>query len=674
MKKELNVIGLDCGHCALILEKYLQSVKGVNSCSVNFSTSKVFLDIEDDGYKRILKEVYKLSKQVNPDVTFTEEKMNDNNVRFLDIFLYIIGLVLGIATIFVSTPKWLYHTLLLLSAVFLGYKTYLKALRQIIHFKVNENTLITMSIIGACLIGESMEGLMVIALYTLGKFLERKAVNYSRKSISKLISSQPEYANLFIDGKKKRVKPEMVKVDDLIMVSAGEKIPLDAIVVDGIGCVDKKHLTGESFLVEAKVGDVVEGGSILIDSTLILKVICEYKDSTLSKILNLITNASNKKSKTESFISKFSGFYTLGVIVFSVIVFGITWIVVGDVLKAFYRGLVFLVVSCPCAFAISVPLSYFGGIGRCSKEGILIKGSSYLDVCAKLNRVVFDKTGTLTTGEFSVVKVECDKDNLFELLDVVYSGEINSIHPIAKAICKYIGNRDKLKIIKYKEIAGVGIEFVCNKSKYTIGRGISNKDMTIVVIDKNNKEFGKIYLKDEVKEHSFKAVHDIKKLHVKTMMLSGDNNCVTKNVAKYLNIDEYRSKLKPQDKFRVLQELKEVGERVLFVGDGINDAPALTISDVGVGMGIMGSPATIECSDVVITDDNLTKIPTLIKISKRTKRIVIQNIIFAGVTKFTFLLLGALGITGMLLAVFADVGVTLLAILNSLRILSAKDK
>lgn len=675
MKKEYNIIGLDCGHCALTLEKYLERVKGVKSCTINFSTSKLFLEIEDDNSKGIIKEIFKTAKQVNPDVKITEEESNSSSIKLYDIILYVIGLIIGVVVLFVPMSKWLFYTLLVISALLMGYKTYLKAILQLRHLKINENTLITISIIGACALGESMEGLMVIALYTLGKMLESKAVNYSRKSISKLISTQPEYAVLYNEEKEVKVKPETVKIDDLIIVKAGEKVALDGTIISGSSSVDKRHLTGESVPVVVKENDIIEAGSIVLDSTIVIRVSCEYKDSTVSKILNLVSNASSKKSKTETFISKFSSWYTLGVIILSILVFGISWIVLKDINVAIYRGLIFLVVSCPCAFAISVPLSYFSGIGRCSKQGILIKGSNYLDTCSKLDTILFDKTGTLTTGKFSVQKVELVGDfKQEELLKIVVAGEQNSLHPIAKAICEYYGKESRLKISNYREIAGVGIEYDIDKNKYFVGRTQDESGSTIVLVDKNQTHIGKIYLQDEIKQETKEVIASLKKLNLKTMMLTGDNSSVAGKVAGELNLDEYKAELLPSDKFKILQDMKNDNNKIAFVGDGINDAPVLTLSDVGISMGIMGSPATIEASDVVIADDNLAKIPSLVKIAKYTKKIVMQNIIFAAVTKLTFLLLGALGVTGMLLAVFADVGVTLLAILNSLRVLSYKEK
>lgn len=678
MKKEYNITGLDCGHCALTLEKYLQKVDGVISASINFSTSKLYLEIEDDKVLSTIKNINKTIKEVNPDVKISQghDHSFDSTVSQLDIILYCVGLVLGLIILFVKPiPTWLYFTMLITSLLLMGYKTYFKAIFQSIHLKLDENTLVTISIIGACALNESMEGLMVIALYTLGKMLESRAVNYSRKSISALINTQPEYAIILKDEREEKVKPEQVEVGDIIVVKPGEKIPVDGVIIDGNCNIDKRHLTGESIPVNVSVDDSVPSGSIVLDGVLKIKATSKYTDSTVSKILNLVSNATNKKSKTETFISRFSSYYTLGVIILSFVVWGITWAVLGNINTAIYRGLIFLVVSCPCAFAISVPLSYFSGIGRCSKQGILIKGSNYLDTCASVDEILLDKTGTLTTGEFEVVKVETTHGTKeSELFEIVVAGEQNSLHPIAKAICGFYGKNSKRVAKNYHEVAGKGIEFEIKRNKYFVGRSLNSKGYTQVDVLKSDKLIGSIYLQDKIKSSSYVMVENLKKLNVSSMMLTGDNMSIAKKVCSDIGIDSYHAELMPQDKFNILEKEKSKGKTVAFVGDGINDAPALTLSDVGISMGIMGSQATIESSDVVIADDNLKRIPDLIKISKRTKKIVLENIIFAGVTKLTFLILGALGITGMLLAVFADVGVTLLAILNSLRVLTYKIK
>ena len=676
MRKELNVIGLDCGHCALTLEKYLEKVSGVKSCNVNFSTSKIFVETEEDNFKAVFKDIIKTAKQVNPDVKITENKESGSSFRLYDIILYVFGLIVGIIALFTTDYPILYWIMLIVSALCMGYRTYWKAILQLKRFKINENTLITISLIGAIAVGESMEGLMVIALYTIGKMLEAKAVNYSRKSISSLIDNQPEYAVLVEGEIEKKVKPEVVKVGDIIVVKPGEKVPLDGIVISGLATINKSHLTGESEPVVIKTNDNIQSGSIVLDSTIMIKVTSEYKDGTVAKILSLVSDANSKKSKTESFISKVSTWYTLAVIVLSVIVFGITALVLKDINEAVYRGLIFLVVSCPCAFAISVPLTYFSGIGRCSKQGILIKGSAYIDVCAKMNKIMFDKTGTITTGKFAVTKVDAKKGiDINNLMDIVVAGEKNSLHPIALAICEYHPKpTKKYKVKDFVEIAGKGIEYKIDGKTYFVGRTKSKIGFTTVEVKEDGKSLGKIQLEDAIKNESQSAVEDIKSLAIKTMMLTGDNSGIASRVADIVGIDDYSAGLLPDDKFAIIEQEKSSGNIVGFVGDGLNDAPALAMSNVGISMGIMGSPATIETSDIVIADDNLNQIPRLIKISRKTKRIALGNIIFALVTKLIFLTLGAIGITGMLLAVFADVGVTLIAILNSLRVLMYKTK
>ena len=409
----------------------------------------------------------------------------------------------------------------------------------------------------------------------------------------------------------------------------------------------------------------------MIDNVIKVKATKLYKDSAVNKILELIENSENKKSKTETFIAKISKWYTLGVMVLAVIVFGITMLVTKNFNVSIYRGLIFLVVSCPCAFAISVPLSYFSGIGRASKSGILIKGSNYLDMLTKLNIIAFDKTGTITTGEFEIVEIVAkDEYNKSQILHFARLGEQYSIHPLAKAILS--GNTEKLEAVNdYKEIAGKGIEYKYNDDMFFIGRYSENLDSTTIEVVKNQQLIGAIKLKDTIKESSVKAIEKLKQMNIKTIMLSGDNQSIVNEVASKVNIDKAYSNLLPQDKYEHIEKEKSNGI-IGYVGDGVNDAPSLTISDVGFSMGLNGSSASIEASSVVISNDNLEKIPESIKISKFTRKIVLENIAFSGIVKVVFLTLGAIGITGMLSAVIADVGVTLLAILNSLRVLTYK--
>lgn len=676
MKVELNVIGLDCAHCALTLEKYIAQVPGVISANINFSTSKLFIDVEEGNYSKVYKDIIKKAKEVNPSVKISKNKDDSSNVDVCGITMYIFGILLALIVMFANINNILYYVILIVSALCMGYKTYWKAILQLRHWKINENTLIMLSIIGAVAIGEGGEGLMVIALYTAGKMLEARAVNYSRKSISSLIDNQPEYAIILRDGKEVMIKPEDVVVGDTLIVRAGERVPLDGVVIYGEASIDNSHITGESLPVGITKGSNVISGSIVLDSVITLKVTSLYKDSAVSKILNMVSNATNNKSKTETVISKIASYYTLGVILSSLLVWGVVWIITGDITTAVYRGLIFLVVSCPCAFAISVPLTYFSGIGKCSRYGILVKGSNYIDACAGINKIVLDKTGTLTTGKFAVDKVSVvdNKITSDELLDIVVAGESKSNHPIAVAICEYYAKKPSVKVKKFREIAGIGIEYSINDNNYFVGRENSKNGKTIVAIKCNGQLIGNIELSDTIKTETKVVLEELHHLGLSTMMLTGDNAGVAKKVAGHIGITEYKAGLLPEDKFNIIRKQKDDGEKVGFVGDGLNDAPALTLSDVGISMGLMGSDATIEASDIVIADDNLKQLPRLIKIARKTKNIAMGNIIFSAVIKLSFLILGALGITGMAMAVFADVGVTILAILNALRVLVYKVK
>lgn len=522
-----------------------------------------------------------------------------------------------------------------------------------------------------------MEGLMVIALYSVGKILEGMAVNKSRKSIQELTNLKPEFAVILDENQtEKKVIPTEVKVGDVILVKPGEKVPLDGVVLEGTSLLDLQSLTGESLPVQILPEQEILSGSIVIDSILKIKVISPYKESTVNKIMNLIENATEKKSKTETIISKVAKWYSFAVVFCALTVFCIAWVLLRDLSTAVYRGLIFLVISCPCAFAISVPLSYFSGIGNASKNGILIKGSNYLDFCAKLNTIAFDKTGTITTGDFVVeyVKILNEKYTQEDILYLASLGEQYSLHPLAKSIVK--ANTKKLKKVKdFKEQAGKGVSFTYNDKIYFVGRKGKKLEKTSVELYENDLKIAEINLKDKIKDSSFNTCDQLKKMRINTLLLSGDNKETVKEVADEVGVKEYFYNLLPQDKFNFIEKLKkDKSINFGYVGDGINDAPSLMLADVGFSMGINGSPASIEASDVVLVDDNPNKIPTAIKISKFTRKIVWQNIIFSAVVKILFLLLGSFGITGMLSAVIADVGVTVLAILNSLRALKYKVK
>lgn len=588
-----------------------------------------------------------------------------------DMITLFVGLVIGILSLVLKTSKVVHYVLLVSSVLFLGYKVYLKAFRQICRGIVNENLLLTISVIGAIAINKDMEAVMVIALYSIGKILEGMAVNKSRKSIEKITNFKPEYAVVINGEQEYKTSPANVKIGETIIVRPGECVPIDGEIIQGEANLNTQSLTGESLPVFAKTGDKILSGSVVLDSVLLIKTTALYKDSTVSKILNLIENNQQKKSKTETVISKMTKWYTLGVICLAILTFAIVWIVKKNFDTALYRGLIFLVVSCPCAFAISVPLSYFSGLGNASGKGILIKGSVYLDECARIKTIVFDKTGTLTTGKFCISKTEVVAKDMTEndILVLAGAGEQYSLHPLAKCITE--STTGKLpKVSDVKEVAGEGVYYKIKNKNYFVGRRSKKQDSTCVELYEEETLLGRIYLADQEKETSKDEIAELKKMGIKTVLLSGDKNVTVKKFAESLNIDEYSGELLPQEKCEWIEKNKNKKEVIAFVGDGLNDAPSLTLADVGFCMGLNGNPASTEASDIVLSDDNPNKISRAIKISKYTRKIVWENIIFSALIKIVFLTLGAFGVTGMLSAVIADVGVTVLAILNSLRALT----
>lgn len=677
MIKKYKIEGLDCPNCAKSLENKLNELKSIKSAKINFVKS--LIEIESDDEETALKDAISLTRKLEPDAVIVankKSKAGSNNLIWLDFGILLIGLVIGILVFTIKVPLPAYWTLFVISALLMGYKTYYKAMNLLIKGVINENFLVTLSIVGATLVGEHFDGLMVVALYSIGKILESFALNKSKKSIESLTNIKPEFAVIVgKDGNETRVEPSEIKIGDILIVKAGEKVAVDGIVENGSVSLNTQSLTGESLPQLVNKGDEILSGSIVLDGVVYVKATKPYTESTVSKIIDLIENASDKKAKTETLISKMSKWYTLGVVVLAVVVWGIVWAVSKNFNTAIYRGLIFLVVSCPCAFAISVPLTYFSGIGNASKNGILIKGSNYLDILAKIDLIAFDKTGTLTTGEFQITDIIV-KDKKLSKEDIIYLaslGEQYSNHPLAKAIVKAC-NKTLMKVQDVKEIAGKGVEYSLDNIKYFIGRKSKKQKNTSVEVYRGKQLLGQIHLRDAIKDNSKETIHQLKELGVHTAMLSGDNDEIVKAVASEIEIDEAYSKLLPEDKFKWIEKAKTSRKNIGYVGDGINDAPSLTLADVGISMGLNGSNASIEASDIVIANDNPQKIVDGIKISKYTRRIVWQNIIISAVIKITFLTLGALGITGMLSAVIADVGVTLLAILNSLRALKFKPK
>ena len=567
----------------------------------------------------------------------------------------------------------------------------LKAIRNIIRGKVfDEHFLMSIATIGAFIIGEFPEAVAVMLFYQIGELFQSYAVDKSRKSIVALMDIRPDYANIKKDGDIVKVDPDDVKIDDIIVVKPGEKVPLDGIVIKGNSYVDTKALTGESVPRKIEQNDEILSGFINQKGVLEIKVTKEFENSTVSKILDLVENASSKKSKSENFITKFAKYYTPIVVIIALIIAFVPPFILnmGEFNDFLYRALTFLVVSCPCALVISIPLGFFGGIGGASKLGILVKGSNYLEALQKAEIVVFDKTGTLTKGVFEVQEINSFDIKKEKLLEYATYAEYYSNHPISISLKnKYNKKIDKERIKDIKELSGNGIVAIIDSTEVIIGnKKIMNnfnikyeeveKQGTILYIAIDKKYVGYIVISDKIKDDAKDTIKGLKKNNIKkTVMLTGDIKKVGESVAKEIDIDEVYTELLPDDKVKKVEKLlKEKSEKskLVFVGDGINDAPVLAMSDIGIAMGGLGSDAAIEAADIVIMNDEISKILTAIKISKKTMKIVVENIVFAIGVKVIVLILAAFGISTMWEAVFADVGVSVIAILNSLRMLNVK--
>lgn len=596
-----------------------------------------------------------------------------------DLLKIIISTILFIIALFLPNPFKL--IVLIISYIIISYDIYIEAFNELKEKEIfNENLLMILATIGAFVIGSYQEAVMVMFLFEIGEYLSDLAVSSSKKSITKLMDLRSETINLFKNDEIEKVSIKKAKIDDIFVVLPGEKVPLDGIVIEGESYLDTSSLTGESTPRKIKTDDLVLSGSINKDSILKVKATSTYKTSTASKIIELIENSNNKKTDTENFIRKFSKIYTPIVVLLALIIAVVPTIIVGDFNTWLYRSLVFLVTSCPCALVISVPLGYFSGIGRASKEGILIKGSRELETLANIDYLALDKTGTITEGVFEVTEVKSKGISEDELLLLTASAEANSIHPIAKAIVKY--NKGKLiKTTNLKEYSGKGISCVIDNKNILVGNKKLMEDNNIKIEDEktigtviyiaiNNKYSGYIIISDRIKKSSYK-LSSLKNDFKDIMILSGDNEDITSAIAKEVKIKTYYNNLLPVDKVNKIKEYQKQG-LVMFIGDGINDAPVIKISDIGVSMGNLGSDAAIEASDVVIMKDDLSKIKTALNISKLTKHKVKTSIIFALIVKFIVLTLGVVGISTIWMAVFADVGVTLLAILNVLTIMWKK--
>ena len=604
----------------------------------------------------------------------------------------IIALVLFAIALLIPFPyEWINNVIFIASYLIVGLEIVLKAIRNITRGKVfDENFLMAIATIGAFAVGEFPEAATVMILYQIGELFQSYAVDKSRKSISSLMDIRPDYANVKRENEVLKVSPEEVKIGELIIVKPGEKIPLDGVIEEGKSMLDTSSLTGESMPQDVNVGDNVLSGCINKSGLLTIKVTKEFGESTVSKILDLVENASSKKSKSENFITKFAKYYTPAVVIIAVILAVVPPIIIKDAVFTdwLYRALTFLVVSCPCALVISIPLGFFGGIGGASKKGILVKGSNYLEALAQTEIVVFDKTGTLTEGIFKVQKIEAIDIEKEELLELAAYAENHSNHPISLSVKDAYKNKiDMQKITETEEIAGLGVKAIIDGKQVLVGNDKlmeqakinyeKSADIgTILYVAIDNKFAGYIVIADKIKNDSKKTIEILKENNIKkTVMLTGDKKQVGEHVADILGLDEVYTELLPDGKVKKVEELlKQKSEKgkLVFVGDGINDAPVLALADIGIAMGGLGSDAAIEVADVVIMTDEPSKIGNAIQISKKTMRIVRENIIFSLVVKIAVLILSACGLSTMWEAVFADVGVSIIAILNSLRVLRNK--
>lgn len=673
-KYRLNNLG--CANCANKIEERLKKENNLSDVVVNFSSLTLSFMSNDDIK---IEDISNIVTKIEPEVVVTkideevkETKKNYNLIRL------IIGIIIALLGLYVNFNNEIINKILIIvSYVILLYRTLKIAVKMLIKsHTINENALITISAIGAYFVDKQMEGLMVITLYEIGKILEEKAVNNSRNSIKDLMNIKQDFANKVVGDKTKVINVEDVKINDMLIIKKGEKIPVDGIVIEGETKLNLFSLTGESDLVNKKENDEVLSGSINEGKVIKIKATKLFNDSTVSKILSLIEDATDKKSKTETFVAKMAKYYTPIVLIISVITF-ICFILFTDLTtyESIYRALVFLVISCPCAIAISVPLSYFTGIGVSSKNGILVKGSNYLDLLSRVNKIVFDKTGTLTSGTFKVTS--------FNLLDSSYSenyilklyalGENLSNHPIAKSIMNYVNIDVNEKVKNHKEIEGLGVSYTYDDKKIKIGNNkmfdLKDDGSLNIYLSIDDKIVSSLTINDGIKEGVENTLSELSKKGIETYMFTGDSKENALSISEKLNIDKVYYELLPTEKYEKLEELLNDKDVVAFIGDGINDAPSLKRADIGISMGSIGSSSAIEASDIVIMDDDISKINKAISISNKVKRIIKENLVFSIGVKILILVLSAIGIANMWQAVFADVGVTIISILNTLRIM-----
>lgn len=675
-KYKYRLNNLDCANCANKIEERLKKENNLSDVVVNFSSLTLSFMSNDDIK---IEDISSIVTKIEPEVVVTkiDEEVKENKKNY-NLIRLIIGIIIALLGLYVNFNNEIINKILIIASyVILLYRTFKVAVKMLIKsHTINENALITISAIGAYFVDKQMEGLMVITLYEIGKILEEKAVNNSRNSIKDLMNIKQDFANKVVGDKTKVINVEDVKINDILIIKKGEKIPVDGIVIEGETKLNLFSLTGESDLVNKKENDEVLSGSINEGKVIKIKATKLFNDSTVSKILSLIEDAIDKKSKTETFVAKMAKYYTPIVLIISVITF-ICFILFTDLTtyESIYRALVFLVISCPCAIAISVPLSYFTGIGVSSKNGILVKGSNYLDLLSRVNKIVFDKTGTLTSGAFKVTS--------FNLLDSSYSedyilklyalGENLSNHPIAKSIMNYVNIDVNEKVKNHKEIEGLGVSYTYDDKKIKIGNNkmfdIKDDGSLNIYLSIDDKIVSSLTINDGIKEGVENTLSELSKKGIETYMFTGDSKENALSISEKLNIDKVYYELLPTEKYEKLEELLNDKDVVAFIGDGINDAPSLKRADIGISMGSIGSSSAIEASDIVIMDDDISKINKAISISNKVKRIIKENLVFSIGVKILILVLSAIGIANMWQAVFADVGVTIISILNTLRIM-----
>lgn len=687
---QLTLEGLNCANCARKIEEKVGKMEGVKESNLNFTTTTLNVKLERKvKEEHAINEIKKIVEALEPHVKVEKKvsgKTNVQRAKFEVKPTLIIGTILYLIAIIGDFKGALALILFVASYLLIGGKVVLTAIKNIARGQLfDENFLMTVATIGAFSISEYPEAVAVMLFYEIGETIQGYAVNKSRSSISSLMDIRADYANLIINGKEKKVSPETVKVEDVILVKPGEKVPLDGVVIEGESFIDTSALTGESVPRKIVPNDEILSGGINTSGLLKVKVTKKFGESTVSRILEMVENAASKKADTEKFITKFAKVYTPIVVVLAILIAVIPSIFIKDALFStwLYRALVFLVVSCPCALVVSVPLGFFAGIGGASKKGVLVKGSNYLELLKDLETVVFDKTGTLTEGVFSVTEINTNGIDKEKLIEVAAMAESFSNHPIAISIIKEYGKEiDKEVIKEYKEISGRGIKAVINNEEVLVGNSKLMNEFNIlynevdsigtVVYCAINGEFkGSIVISDKIKENAVEALINLKKAGVKkTVMLTGDNKKTAYKVGEKINIDEVHSELLPLDKVREVEELLKRSNKngkLAFVGDGVNDAPVLARADIGIAMGGIGSDAAIEAADIVLMKDDINALVDAINVSKKTNKILWQNIVFALGIKILVMVLGTFGIANMWTAVFADVGVTIIAIINSTR-------